>query len=196
MDVRLKILFNDKAGHGHVVDTMTKATISFDDPRLVRLVKLGDVTLEQNGTVNLGIRERVTHDQLHVIAELQYGYAPRNLEDSNGGDPELIEELKRSDEQHGTLEQALEKAGLTQKQFDDLCKRADVLELSVRSQNCLHKAGIEYIWQLVERSGEEMLKLKNFQNRSLNEVNEILADLHLTLEMKDKIDAHMQTIRN
>ena len=65
-----------------------------------------------------------------------------------------------------------------------LFKRVDELELSVRSQNCLQNAGIEYIWQLVERSEAEMLKTKNFGRKSLNEIKEILSDLDLALGTK------------
>jgi len=65
-----------------------------------------------------------------------------------------------------------------------LFKRVDELELSVRSQNCLQNAGIEFIYQLVERSEAEMLKTKNFGRKSLNEIKEILADLNLSLGMK------------
>ena len=65
-----------------------------------------------------------------------------------------------------------------------LFKRVDELELSVRSQNCLQNAGIEYIYQLVEKSEAEMLKTKNFGRKSLNEIKEILADLNLSLGMK------------
>ncbi len=65
-----------------------------------------------------------------------------------------------------------------------LFKRVDELDLSVRSANCLQNAGIEYIWQLVERSEAEMLKTKNFGRKSLNEIKDILVDLGLTLGMK------------
>jgi DNA-directed RNA polymerase subunit alpha len=65
-----------------------------------------------------------------------------------------------------------------------LFKRVDELELSVRSQNCLQNAGIEYIYQLVERTEAEMLKTKNFGRKSLNEIKEILTDLALSLGMK------------
>jgi DNA-directed RNA polymerase subunit alpha len=67
---------------------------------------------------------------------------------------------------------------------DTLFKRVDELELSVRSQNCLQNAGIEYIYQLVEKSEAEMLKTKNFGRKSLNEIKEILDDLQLSLGMK------------
>ncbi len=65
-----------------------------------------------------------------------------------------------------------------------LFKRVDELELSVRSQNCLQNAGIEFIYQLVEKTEGEMLKTKNFGRKSLNEIKEILADLSLSLGMK------------
>jgi DNA-directed RNA polymerase subunit alpha len=65
-----------------------------------------------------------------------------------------------------------------------LFKRVDELELSVRSQNCLQNAGIEYIYQLVEKTEAEMLKTKNFGRKSLNEIKEILAELSLSLGMK------------
>jgi len=67
---------------------------------------------------------------------------------------------------------------------DSLFKRVDELELSVRSANCLQNAGIEYIWQLVEKSEAEMLKTKNFGRKSLNEIKEILGELGLSLGMK------------
>ena len=50
--------------------------------------------------------------------------------------------------------------------------------------NCLQNAGIEYIWQLVEKTEAEMLKTKNFGRKSLNEIKEILSELGLSLGMK------------
>ena len=67
---------------------------------------------------------------------------------------------------------------------DNLFKRVDELELSVRSANCLQNAGIEFIWQLVEKTEAEMLKTKNFGRKSLNEIKEILQELGLALGMK------------
>jgi DNA-directed RNA polymerase subunit alpha len=67
---------------------------------------------------------------------------------------------------------------------ENLFKRVDEMELSVRSANCLQNAGIEMIWQLVEKSEAEMLKTKNFGRKSLNEIKEILSELGLSLGMK------------
>lgn len=67
---------------------------------------------------------------------------------------------------------------------ESLFKRVDELDLSVRSANCLQNAGIEYVWQLVEKTEAEMLKTKNFGRKSLNEIKEILSELGLSLGMK------------
>jgi DNA-directed RNA polymerase subunit alpha len=82
-------------------------------------------------------------------------------------------------------EPEVEEAEAEEQEFNEaLFKRVDELELSVRSQNCLQNAGIEYIWQLVEKTEAEMLKTKNFGRKSLNEIKEILGELNLSLGMK------------
>ena len=82
-------------------------------------------------------------------------------------------------------EPAAQEEEAEEQEFNEaLFKRVDELELSVRSQNCLQNAGIEYIYQLVEKSEAEMLKTKNFGRKSLNEIKEILSDLGLSLGMK------------
>ena len=48
--------------------------------------------------------------------------------------------------------------------------------MSVRSGNCLQNAGVEFVWQLVEKTAPELLKTKNFGRKSLNEVEELLHD--------------------
>lgn len=58
------------------------------------------------------------------------------------------------------------------------------LELSVRAFNCLKNAGVVTIRDLVQRTEEEMLQVKNFGKKSLNEVKNVLASLNLSLGMK------------
>ncbi len=67
---------------------------------------------------------------------------------------------------------------------DNLFRRIDELELSVRSANCLENADIKYIGELVQRSEAEMLRTKNFGRKSLNEIKEILVGMGLGLGMK------------
>lgn len=58
------------------------------------------------------------------------------------------------------------------------------LDLSVRSYNCLKRAGITTITELCQKSEEDMLKIKNLGKKSFDEVIEKLKNLGLTL--KDK----------
>jgi DNA-directed RNA polymerase subunit alpha len=67
---------------------------------------------------------------------------------------------------------------------EHLYRNVDELELSVRSANCLKNAKILKIWQLVQKSENEMLKTKNFGRKSLNEIKEVLTDMGLSLGMK------------
>jgi DNA-directed RNA polymerase subunit alpha len=67
---------------------------------------------------------------------------------------------------------------------ENLYKKVDELELSVRSANCLQNANILYIGELVQKSESEMLKTKNFGRKSLNEIKEILAEMGLSFGMK------------
>jgi len=59
----------------------------------------------------------------------------------------------------------------------------DQIELSVRAFNCLKNAKIDTIRDLVRHSEGEMLKMKNFGRKSLNEVKDVLAKLGLYLGM-------------
>lgn len=67
---------------------------------------------------------------------------------------------------------------------ENLYRRIDELELSVRSSNCLENADIKYIGELVQRSEAEMLRTKNFGRKSLNEIKEILGEMGLGLGIK------------
>lgn len=67
---------------------------------------------------------------------------------------------------------------------ENLFRRIDELELSVRSSNCLENADIKYMGELVQRTEAEMLRTKNFGRKSLNEIKEILTEMNLFLGMK------------
>ena len=66
----------------------------------------------------------------------------------------------------------------------------DEMELSVRSFNCLQAAGIKYIYELVNKEENQMLKYKNFGRKSLTELVEKLDSMGLHFGMEiDKIMA-------
>jgi len=56
------------------------------------------------------------------------------------------------------------------------------LELSVRSFNCLKRAGINTVGELTEKTDEEMIKVRNLGKKSLEEVKIKLANLGLGLK--------------
>ena len=53
----------------------------------------------------------------------------------------------------------------------------DELDLSVRSFNCLKRAGINVVGDLVKKSEEDMIKVRNLGRKSLDEVKNKLAEL-------------------
>lgn len=59
------------------------------------------------------------------------------------------------------------------------------LDLSVRSYNCLKRAGINTVEELVRRSEEDMMKVRNLGKKSLQEVKEKLEALNLSLRASD-----------
>lgn len=58
----------------------------------------------------------------------------------------------------------------------------DELELSVRSYNCLKRAGINTINELSSKTAEEMMKVRNLGRKSLDEVEAKLSRFGLTLK--------------
>lgn len=87
-----------------------------------------------------------------------------------------FDDVSEEEEQHGVDE--------SKNLNEQLSRHVSDLELSVRSANCLKNAGINYIWELVEKTEAEMLKTKNFGRKSLSEIKEVLMDLGLGFGMK------------
>lgn len=58
-------------------------------------------------------------------------------------------------------------------------------EFSVRCINCLRNMGIKTLADLTKHSQEEILKIRNFGQRSLKEVDNKLAEMELTYEMNN-----------
>jgi len=60
------------------------------------------------------------------------------------------------------------------------------LDLSVRSYNCLKRAGINTVEELIQRTEEDMMKVRNLGKKSLEEVQQKLAELNLSLRKSDE----------
>ena len=61
----------------------------------------------------------------------------------------------------------------------------DELELSVRSFNCLKRAGINTVADLCDKTEDEMIKVRNLGKKSLEEVQEKLTKLGLSLKLNE-----------
>ncbi|MCM3757750.1 DNA-directed RNA polymerase subunit alpha [Sporosarcina aquimarina] len=59
------------------------------------------------------------------------------------------------------------------------------LDLSVRSYNCLKRAGINTVMELANKSEDEMMKVRNLGRKSLEEVKLKLEELNLGLRSED-----------
>jgi DNA-directed RNA polymerase subunit alpha len=59
------------------------------------------------------------------------------------------------------------------------------LDLSVRSYNCLKRAGINTVEELIQKNEDEMMKVRNLGRKSLEEVQQKLASLGLSLRQND-----------
>src|SRR5699024_10152932 len=59
------------------------------------------------------------------------------------------------------------------------------LDLSVRSYNCLERAGINTVQELANKTEDDMMRVRNLGRKSLDEVKNKLADLDLSLRSDD-----------
>ena len=64
------------------------------------------------------------------------------------------------------------------------------LDLSVRSFNCLKRANINNVEDLISRTGEDMMKVRNMGRKSLEEVQNKLAMMGLSLASDDSANSH------
>ena len=62
----------------------------------------------------------------------------------------------------------------------------DELELSVRSYNCLKRAGINTVEELTKKTSDDMMKIRNLGRKSLDQVLEKLEELGLHLDVSEE----------
>ena len=59
----------------------------------------------------------------------------------------------------------------------------ETLNLSVRSFNCLKRAGISKVSELLDMTEDEIFKMRNFGKKSLDEIKQVLAERGLSLRL-------------
>lgn len=78
---------------------------------------------------------------------------------------------------------------LVEKEYDDYTKTLETtiedLDLSVRSFNCLKRAGINNVRELINRTEEELVKVRNLGRKSYEEVLNKVASMGLSLKSEE-----------
>ncbi|MFA8438892.1 DNA-directed RNA polymerase subunit alpha [Pueribacillus sp. YX66] len=89
----------------------------------------------------------------------------------------------------GLTDQAQQAEIMVEKEEDQKEKVLEMtieeLDLSVRSYNCLKRAGINTVHELTQKTEEDMMKVRNLGRKSLQEVQEKLAELNLALRKEE-----------
>ena len=114
-----------------------------------------DSTISARDAVSLGAKILCDHFALFT-----------DLSDNVGGEPVIVE--KAGDDQSKQLQMTIEE-----------------LDLSVRSFNCLKRANINTVEDLISKTEDEMMKVRNLGRKSLEEVINKLAMMGLSLASDD-----------
>ncbi|MEA5002554.1 MAG: DNA-directed RNA polymerase subunit alpha [Christensenella sp.] len=142
---------------------VTKVNFAVENTRVGQITDFDKLTIEvwTNGSTN-------ADEAISLAAKIMSEYLSQfiNLTD-HVGDVEIMVE-KEEDKKEKILEITIEE-----------------LDLSVRSYNCLKRAGINTVEELIMRNEEEMMKVRNLGKKSLEEVEQKLEALGLSLRKDD-----------
>lgn len=108
-----------------------------------------------NGTIS-------AHDAVALASKILISHLELFMDMSEEAKVASILVAKEEDKKEQTLEMTIEE-----------------LDLSVRSYNCLKRAGINTIQELANKSEQEMIKVRNLGRKSLEEVRLKLSELNL-----------------
>jgi DNA-directed RNA polymerase subunit alpha len=135
-----------------------------ESTRVGQAIDYDKLTIEvwTDGTINaqeaVSLAARVLTEHLNLFV---------NLSDEAAGAEIMVE--KTNDDKEKALEMTIEE-----------------LDLSVRSFNCLKRAGINTVEDLVSKSEDEMMKVRNLGRKSLEEVMAKLDSLGFKLNTDDE----------
>ncbi|NPV27021.1 MAG: DNA-directed RNA polymerase subunit alpha [Firmicutes bacterium] len=147
-----------------IFSPVRKVNYTVEDTRVGQVTDYDKLTLEvwTNGSIS---PEEATSLSAKILSEhlrLFIGLTERI------GDVEIMVE-KEEEEKDKLLDMTIEE-----------------LDLSVRSYNCLKRAGINTVAELIQKSEEDMMKVRNLGKKSLEEVDKKLAELGLSLRKSNE----------
>lgn len=149
-------------------------------------------TLEQIGREENITRERVRQITNRIVrklrhparlAKMRYGEEVKKMQDDiTSLKKDLAEQLLKYKSIKSKLEQL--------KEEPELLNHTEIfhinwLELSVRSHNCLKRAGITTVGELTQKTRSELLKIRNLGCRSLKEIEQVLEQKGLSLKEEE-----------
>ncbi len=115
------------------------------------------IEIETNGSITpkeaLGVAAKMMINHLEMVVELSE---------------------KAQEEDYMVERESEQNSQILEMQIEDL-------DLSVRSYNCLKRAGINTVEELTKKTEEDMMKVRNLGKKSLKEVKQKLEDLGLSL---------------
>ena len=142
-----------------------KVNYTVENTRVGQITDYDKLTLEvwTNGTISakeaVSLGAKVLTEHLNLFVDLSG--------EAYAGDSIMVEKDDKGKEK--VLEMTIEE-----------------LDLSVRAYNCLKRAGINTVAELVQRNQEDMMKVRNLGKKSLEEVEQKLAALGLALRANDE----------
>ena len=143
---------------------VTKVNFEVEDTRVGQITDFDKLVLEvwTNGTMDAdeatSLGAKILTEHLNLFIGLT----------DHVNDVEIMVE-KEEDQKEKVLEMTVEE-----------------LDLSVRSYNCLKRASINTVEELTQKTEEEMMKVRNLGKKSLEEVQNKLAELGLSLRDSDE----------
>lgn len=126
------------------------------------------------------VAQRTDFDRLIIDVETKPCIAPRDAVASAGSTlVELFGLARELNESAEGIE--IGPSPVDEQIAESLNLPIEQLDLSVRSYNCLKREGIHTVGELVARSEEDLLDIRNFGSKSIDEVKETLEGIGLAL---------------
>ncbi len=127
------------------------------------------------------VEQRTDFDRLVIDVEVKPSTTPRDALASAG--KTLVELFCLTTELNEEAEGIeIGPPPVQEQRSSDLQRPITILNLPARSQNCLQREGIHTIGELVQRSEEDLLDIRNFGAKSIEDVKDELAKLDLALK--------------
>jgi DNA-directed RNA polymerase subunit alpha len=177
----------------YLKDTEAAGDMFFDEDTARRNRELEAVLQVPISDFELSARSRNCLDRagIHTLGDLTRVTEPELLSNKNFGETSLKEVRDMMASKGLTIGQSLANAKPAAVAFvrEDLAPevRAKLemtvadLNLTVRSRKCLSRLGITTIGELISKSADELLTVRNFGVTSLNEIRQKLGDLSMSL---------------